>query len=477
MKMKSCLLLFCLFLPVLAHAQYTFTRLQEFPGDLATQALIAGQDGILYVATTRLTPNFASGSIFRVRKDGTGFQSIFDFATLTNQNREWTPFNSLVEASDGKLYGVANGYAQDQVPDYQSMLYRINKDGDAFQILLDDIGDYSEFNIYDLSFETSDGWLYSYGGYRAGTTNIRGGIFRCRLDGSQLAVVHAFGTVPNDGTFPSRPILGSDGRIYGACSQGGSRGAWADAGVIYRMEHDGTGYQILHEFESPMNPSSSPYSPAGLLETAEGVLVGWSPAIYGTGDPGWLFKLNKDGSTYTNLLRFGSATLGAVNLDSSRVSAGSFAGFLYGNTTEGGRFGKGAVFRVRPSGGEFALIYHFGSNPHDANGQYSGTRSFIVSDDGSLYAESYDFTAGATPPMLYRLDPPRLQLSALHAGGLLQITATGATNTTWRIESRDALTGTSAWQSLTNLTLGPSPTVIQQPLEGTNRFYRAVWVP
>jgi hypothetical protein len=37
-------------------------------------------------------------------------------------------------------------------------------------------------------------------------------------------------------------------------------------------------------------------------------------------------------------------------------------------------------------------------------------------------------------------------------------------------------TGTNAWQPLTNITLGSSPTVIQQPLDSTNRFYRGAWV-
>jgi hypothetical protein len=41
----------------------------------------------------------------------------------------------------------------------------------------------------------------------------------------------------------------------------------------------------------------------------------------------------------------------------------------------------------------------------------------------------------------------------------------------------DTLTGTNAWQPLTNLTLGPSPTVIQQPLTSTHRFCRGAWLP
>jgi hypothetical protein len=39
------------------------------------------------------------------------------------------------------------------------------------------------------------------------------------------------------------------------------------------------------------------------------------------------------------------------------------------------------------------------------------------------------------------------------------------------------VTGINAWQPLTNITLGSGPTVIQQPFDSTNRFYRAVWLP
>jgi hypothetical protein len=36
---------------------------------------------------------------------------------------------------------------------------------------------------------------------------------------------------------------------------------------------------------------------------------------------------------------------------------------------------------------------------------------------------------------------------------------------------------THKMQPLTNITLGPSPTLIQQPLDSTNRFYRGAWRP
>lgn len=59
----------------------------------------------------------------------------------------------------------------------------------------------------------------------------------------------------------------------------------------------------------------------------------------------------------------------------------------------------------------------------------------------------------------------------------LQLTATGTKNTRWRLEYRDTLAGTNAWQPLTNITLGSSPIVLQQPLDSTYRFYRGTWVP
>ena len=73
--------------------------------------------------------------------------------------------------------------------------------------------------------------------------------------------------------------------------------------------------------------------------------------------------------------------------------------------------------------------------------------------------------------------PPELHLAAARIGYLLQLTATGSTNSQWRLEFCEALTGTNAWQPFTNITLGGQHTVIQRPLDATNRFYRGAWVP
>jgi len=85
--------------------------------------------------------------------------------------------------------------------------------------------------------------------------------------------------------------------------------------------------------------------------------------------------------------------------------------------------------------------------------------------------------AQAGAAYIFTIPPPQLRLTATINGNTLQLTASGTTNTQWRLEYRDTVAGTNAWQPLTNITLGLSPTVIHQPLDSTNRFYRAAWMP
>jgi hypothetical protein len=44
-------------------------------------------------------------------------------------------------------------------------------------------------------------------------------------------------------------------------------------------------------------------------------------------------------------------------------------------------------------------------------------------------------------------------------------------------EFRDTVTGTNAWQPLTNITLDTDAFILEQPLDAPSRFYRGVWLP
>jgi hypothetical protein len=102
------------------------------------------------------------------------------------------------------------------------------------------------------------------------------------------------------------------------------------------------------------------------------------------------------------------------------------------------------------------------SNATGVNGNQSNNSAL---DSGAAYV--FSITSAV----------PALRLATTRSGDMLQLTATGTTNTQWRLESRDTVSGTNVWEPLTNITLGPGPTVIQQPFTSTNRFYRGALMP
>src|SRR6185295_16870341 len=105
----------------------------------------------------------------------------------------------------------------------------------------------------------------------------------------------------------SRLLAASDGYLYGTTLGSGL----FEYGVIFKMRHDGSNYQILHNFRPDADDGINPYE--GLSEGADGVLYGATRYGGGIDDAGTIFKLNKDGSGYTVIHRF-TKTMGTGSL-------------------------------------------------------------------------------------------------------------------------------------------------------------------
>src|SRR5512138_3572793 len=68
-------------------------------------------------------------------------------------------------------------------------------------------------------------------------------------------VLKSFGSVTNDGTQPWAALVqGADGALYGETTQGGTNGA----GTLFKLNLDGSGYQILHHFEDGVADGARP---------------------------------------------------------------------------------------------------------------------------------------------------------------------------------------------------------------------------
>src|SRR5439155_549315 len=128
------------------------------------------------------------------------------------------------------------------------------------------------------------------------------------------------------------------------------------AGTVFRLNKDGSGYGIIYNFAGPPEDGALPFA---------GVVVGSDGALYGTTFQGGnfysgsVFKLNRDGSGYTLLHSFQS---NFDHNDGANPAAGLSVGHdgrLYGTTYFGGSRGAGCVFKLDPDGGGYALLHTF----------------------------------------------------------------------------------------------------------------------
>jgi uncharacterized repeat protein (TIGR03803 family) len=238
----------------------------------------------------------------------------------------------------------------------------------------------------------SDGALYGC------TTGVnpalkRAVLFRLQPNGLGYRVLHRFSSFPGDaGPAINGLIEGSDGFLYGAASTGGA----LDRGAVFRLGKDGGSYTVLRNFLS--SPSGDGAEPQGrLIEGRDGRLYG-TTISGGTGFVGTVYSLNRDGSGYVVLHHFTAprngptAPLGLLQGSDGR---------LYGLCNSGGPLRGGVVYALNTDGSNFAVLREF-----DATAEGSPQDRLIEGSDGFLY--------GATRSgVVFRLRPDSSAYEAL----------------------------------------------------------------
>jgi uncharacterized repeat protein (TIGR03803 family) len=215
-----------------------------------------------------------------------------------------------------------------------------------------------------------DGALY---GVTSTINIVTGGlVYRLAVDGSKIETLYQMKV--DDGYSPfGGLLLATDGRLYGTTNLGAANQA-GTTGTVFRLAPDGTGFTVLHRFESTITANSigGPVNKDGanpeaeLVEGSDGYLYGVARAGGPNGN-GTVFKLGKDGTGFTVLHAFGATTSGAnvtppTNADGiaplgALVQAPD--GYFYGTTSRGGTTGYGTIFRIRFDGTGFGLVRTF----------------------------------------------------------------------------------------------------------------------
>jgi uncharacterized repeat protein (TIGR03803 family) len=373
-------------------------KLTDGDGRVPSAGLVEGKDGVLY-GTAALGGAFGFGNVFKLNKDGTGYQVLHGFEGAPADGR--TPHASLLEGSDGALYSTTFSGGDFN----RGCIFRLNKDGSGYTILHSFKGS-DGANPYAGLIEASDHGLY--GTTTSGGNEGAGAIFTLGKDGANFALLYSFSTSGGDGQHPYGEVLeGSDGALYGSTHDGGE----TNAGTVFRLAKNGSNYMVLRRF---IVGPPSPGNPFGQL------LEGIDHALYGTSyhggsnNAGTVFRITRDGVDFNIMHHFrqGDGYWPYAGL----IEVGST---LYGTTQEGGAGRMGTAFRINEDASGYSLIHHFNFSGYDGyyplalvqgsdDGIYGVTQTggtnadgtlFKINPDGSGYTLLHDFSfwAGRVP--------------------------------------------------------------------------------
>ena len=305
--------------------------------------LVQATNGFLY-GTTSSSGAYGSGTVFRMTTGG-ALTTVYSFCPGGSSNGcpdGATPTVSLIQASDGNLYGTTlnGGWIMGTV-------FKMTLAGNLSTIYtFCSLGHCLDGNTpRSALIEGPDGSLYgtSVGGGQIGA----GSVYRITTDGQFSTVFNFSGS---DGGQPSGALVyASDGNFYGT-----TQGGWTNAGTAFRLTPSGT-MKILHAFCSQQNcaDGQSPY--AGLTQHTDGTLYGTTyqggdlNCSTGTSGCGTVFRIYEGLPPFVeptpNLGRTGAA----VTILGTGMT-GATAVTFNGTTAQFAVVSSGAIKAVVPSG-------------------------------------------------------------------------------------------------------------------------------
>jgi uncharacterized repeat protein (TIGR03803 family) len=283
--------------------------------------LIEGSDGALYGVTRIGGPN-GTGVVFRISKDGTQFSVLHAFGAISSAANVVPAINAdgispqgpLVATADGYLYGTtSSGGATGS-----GTLFRVRLDGTGFEVVYvftatTTTSTGSAINAdgaAPLAGLTDGNDSRLYGVTSIGGTAGHGTVFAFDPVGKVFSTLHSF-----DGTRGSRPIgellLAANGSLYGTTANGGSNAAGnvTTFGTVFSIGRDGTGFTSLKSFEG-----TNGSSPTGILlqldaSTFVGVAAGGAECGQGA-----IYQFSLTGATVQGLTNCGRRDSGGGSL-------------------------------------------------------------------------------------------------------------------------------------------------------------------
>jgi uncharacterized repeat protein (TIGR03803 family) len=273
-------------------------------------------------------PGFNNGVIFSVNTDGTNYQNLHYFGAANDGSR---PLGGIVLYSS-TLYGTTqNGNGTSA----NGTVFKIQTDQTGYTILYAFQGG-SDGAIPECTVVVSPDGSFLYGVTSIGGTGSVGTIFKVdTVDGSQYQKLYDF-QGGSDGANPiASLILGTDGFLYGVTNAGGS----ANLGTVFKINTDGTGYNIIYNFQGIALGDGA--NPQGSLVLGTGDTLYGTTSNGGTANLGTRFKINTNGTGYKKLYDFQGGSSDGANPQSNLIV---YNDNLIGMTNLGGTYNLGTIY-------------------------------------------------------------------------------------------------------------------------------------
>ncbi|MEA3488906.1 MAG: choice-of-anchor tandem repeat GloVer-containing protein [Candidatus Omnitrophota bacterium] len=366
MKMRKVLIiaLILMFAGCLTARADEFQVIHEFAGgaddgEKPYGSLIMGS-GTLYGMTSK-GGDSNLGTIFKINPNGSGFNLLHEFAGYPDDG--YAPQGSLImDPVTLTLYGMAHTGGDS----WRGTVFRINPDGTGYNLLHEFAGGADDGRYPYGSLVMDSGTLY--GMTSEGGDSNKGTVFRVNSGGTGFTLLHDFAGGADDGYSPLGDLIMDSGTLYGMTKWGGD----SNFGTIFKINPDGGGFTLLHEFTGGADDGSRP---RGSLMIDSGTLYGMT--IYGGTGRGVVFSINADGTGFNPLHKFYDVANGGYPYGSLIMDSGK----LYGMANY-----AGTVFEINPDGTGFNNLHEF----HGGVGDGLDPRGRLIMDSGTLYGMTYD---------------------------------------------------------------------------------------
>jgi len=366
--------------------RYEFINNPGLEGSRPRATLMQASNGLLY-ATTSIGGSANSGVLFEYNIATNTYTKRIDFNAAP---LGVYPYSGLMQASNGKLYGLtnlggANGegilFEVDPVTNASTAKHSFSRTGGSFPTgVLTQAGNGKLYGLTPIGGDMNGyGVIFEFDP----TTSIY--TTKQEFDGSN-------GRSPNGGL-----VQASNNKLYGVTNVGGT----ASVGVLF--EYDPATNALTKKID--FGGSAGTYPSADLIQATNGKLYGLTYEG-GSSDNGVLFEYDISTNTITPKVNFNGTN--GENPEGSLLQAPN--GKLYGLTGDGGANSEGVLFEYDIATNAYTKKFDFGGSAS------AGTKpkgSLAVSPNGKLYGGTNNGGANSKG-IIFEYDPATSTLTKKH---------------------------------------------------------------